>query len=173
MPARKDGPGGGRSRPYTGDDGSRWGSAAGARRYSNTAVMVDERVGAGHVFSFSNEPDFRGYTDGTERILWNAIVQPFPAGSGAPAGSPARDAAARAADRAGGAISGRTALRLSVRPAAEAAARALLDARHLRYDVLRDTDLVTFEVRGRAEGPAWLQPLAAELQRSGIPVVAF
>jgi hypothetical protein len=125
------------------------------------------------VFSFANEPDFRGYTDGTERILWNAIVQPFPAVEGTPAGSPARDAAGHAADRAGGAVETRTALTLSVQPAGEAAARALLDARRLRYDVSRDTGLVTFKVHARSEDPAWLQPLAAELQRSNVPVVLF
>jgi hypothetical protein len=173
MTAPKDVPVAVRYPAYTSDDWFRSGYAAGDRRYSNTAVVVDERVGAGHVFSFSNEPDFRGYTDGTERILWNAIVQPFPATTGTPAGSAARSAAALAADRAGGAIESRTALTLSVGPAGEAAARALLTARRLRFDVSRDTGLVTFKVQARSEDPAWLQPLAAELRRSNIPVVVF
>ena len=45
----------------------------------NTAVVVDEHVGAGHVISFGPpSPYYRGYTDGTKRVLWNAIVQPLP-----------------------------------------------------------------------------------------------
>ena len=32
---------------------------------------------------------------------------------------------------------------------------------------------MTFKVHARSEDPGWLRPLAAELQRSKIPVVLF
>ena len=62
--------------PYNSADWFRSGFALRDRRYARTPVVVDDAYGRGHVISMSNEPDFRGYTDGTERLLWNAIVQP-------------------------------------------------------------------------------------------------
>ena len=114
---------------HNGDDWYRSGYAAGDRRLLRTPRWsVDERVRRWATsFSFVQRARTSGATPtAPSAILWNAIVQPFPATTGTPAGSPARSAAALAADRAGGAIETRTALTLSVKPAGEAAARALL-----------------------------------------------
>ena len=52
--------------------------------------------------SFSVDPNFRAWTQGTQRLLWNAIVGPDPPafGAAAPAGSKARAAAEKAAPTA-------------------------------------------------------------------------
>ena len=64
---------------------------SGAEQLGETSAVVDEAVGQGRATVFTFDPVFRGWTDGTQRILWNAIVgpDPFP-GSAARAGSPAR-----------------------------------------------------------------------------------
>jgi hypothetical protein len=64
--------------PYNSPEWFRSGFALRDRRFARSPVVTDETYGAGRVISMSNEPDFRGYTDGTERLLWNAIVQPDP-----------------------------------------------------------------------------------------------
>jgi hypothetical protein len=67
---------------------------------AGTAAVVDEAVGQGRVVAFSIDPNFRAWTQGTQRLLWNAILGPDPAAfatGGAPAGSRARAAAEKAA----------------------------------------------------------------------------
>ncbi len=54
------------------------GYATGDGNYSQTAVVSDETYGKGHVISWSTDPFYRGYTEGTKRVMWNAIVQPLP-----------------------------------------------------------------------------------------------
>ena len=39
----------------------------GASELARTAVVVDERYGAGRVVAFAGEPNFRGFTDGTQK----------------------------------------------------------------------------------------------------------
>ncbi len=64
---------------------------SGATQLAGTSAVVDEAVGQGRATIFTFDPVFRGWTDGTQRILWNAIAgdDPFP-GAAARAGSPAR-----------------------------------------------------------------------------------
>ena len=74
---------------------------SGATQLGGTSAVVDEGVGQGRATIFTFDPVFRGWTDGTQRILWNAITGPDPFPGTAPrAGSPARvdeERAARAA----------------------------------------------------------------------------
>ena len=102
----------------------------GAEQLGGTAAVVDEAVGQGRATVFNFDPVFRGWTDGTQRILWNAIAgeDAFP-GAAARAGSAARAEDERVARAA--------ALRLPQVPApfrltvavddAEATERALTD----------------------------------------------
>jgi hypothetical protein len=65
----------------------------GSKSLTDSTVVADEPVGNGRVISFSIDPNFRGWTDGTQRILWNAVLGPDPAGVRATV-EPARRAAA-------------------------------------------------------------------------------
>ena len=49
-----------------------WPEAAG--RLAHTAYLTREDVGRGQVILFLNEPEFRGWTLGTRRLLLNAIL---------------------------------------------------------------------------------------------------
>ena len=71
---------------------------SGAEQLGGTSAVVDEAVGEGRATVFTFDPVFRGWADGTQRILWNAIAgtDPFP-GAAARAGSPARVDEERAA----------------------------------------------------------------------------
>lgn len=51
----------------------------GAAALGSSAVVADEVVGSGRVISFAIDPNFRGWTEGTQRILWNALLGPDPA----------------------------------------------------------------------------------------------
>jgi hypothetical protein len=43
--------------------------AIGVDELANTAALVDEAVGSGRSVVFSSDPDFRGWTEGTQRLL--------------------------------------------------------------------------------------------------------
>jgi hypothetical protein len=74
------------------------GFARKARELGGTAVVVDAPYRGGRVVSFAADPNFRGYTDGTQKILWNAIYGPDPQSKGTVTAIPAkRLAAAKAA----------------------------------------------------------------------------
>jgi hypothetical protein len=74
------------------------GLAIGVDTLAGTLVLTDEAVGNGRVISFSIDPNFRGWTQGTHRLLWNAIVGPDPsAAAGLFAGSRERAAAEKSA----------------------------------------------------------------------------
>ena len=78
------------------------GLTIGVDTLAGTSALVDEAVGQGRAILFSVDPNFRAWTQGTQRLLWNAILGPDPAGVGAApaAGSKARAAAEKAASDA-------------------------------------------------------------------------
>ena len=45
---------------------------------------MDEPYADGRVVAFAGEPNFRAFTDGTQKILWNAIYGADPAGRAVP-----------------------------------------------------------------------------------------
>ena len=55
------------------------GLGTGADRLGGTAAVVDEPMGDGRSIVFSIDPNFRAWTEGTQQILWNAILGPDPA----------------------------------------------------------------------------------------------
>ena len=54
------------------------GFAAGAEELGGTAAVIDEPVGDGRAVLFSFEPNFRAFTDGTQRLLRNAGLRAGP-----------------------------------------------------------------------------------------------
>ncbi|MDX6655922.1 MAG: hypothetical protein QOH62_715 [Solirubrobacteraceae bacterium] len=52
------------------------GYAAGTGRLRGTAAVIDEPIGAGRTVLFAFDPAFRGYTEGTERLVANALLAP-------------------------------------------------------------------------------------------------
>ena len=46
---------------------------------SGTGIVADEPLRAGRVVTFAIDPNFRAWTLGTHRLLWNAITGPDPA----------------------------------------------------------------------------------------------
>ena len=54
------------------------GLPTGADRLGGTAAVVDEPMGSGRTIVFSVDPNYRAWTEGTQQILWNAILGPNP-----------------------------------------------------------------------------------------------
>ncbi len=90
---------------YPAADSPDWfssGFASNAAELGGTAAAVDEPVGAGRAVLFAAEPNFRALTDGTAKLLLNAIVGPSPAAApAAPTAAAAQTAAERTADGLG------------------------------------------------------------------------
>ncbi|GIH91828.1 hypothetical protein Psi01_24580 [Planobispora siamensis] len=85
--------------PYPAPDSPGWfvsGFAMGAEELGGTAAVVDEPVGAGHAVLFAADPNFRAFTDGTAKLVANAITADLPS-TRAKAQAPAPDAARAAA----------------------------------------------------------------------------
>jgi Zinc carboxypeptidase len=146
---------------------------------AGTAALADEAVGEGSVVSFSSDPNFRAWTQDTQRLLWNAIVGPDPAGFGAAlrAGSNERAAAEKAAqDAASGVIEFGSAIRIRV-GVRDASATAKILNRHgaevARIDLGRE---VLFLVANRKdlsyEEHPYFGTVVRELDRAGIDVLA-
>jgi hypothetical protein len=57
------------------------GYTSGTDALQGTAAATDEVAGSGRVVLFAFDPAFRGYTDGTMRLVGNALLAPAPTGS--------------------------------------------------------------------------------------------
>jgi hypothetical protein len=100
------------------------GFARGERELQSTAAVADEGYGEGRVVLFAAEPNFRGFTDGTQQILWNAMYGRDPRGSRI-ASTPAQRDAAVLASRRIVQLGGK--LIVTVRTPSGASTRAVLD----------------------------------------------
>ena len=154
------------------------GLALGVNVLAGTTAVADEAVGSGRVISFASDPNFRAWTQGTQRLLWNALVTPNPAGMhGLAAGSKERAAAEKAAqDAAAATVDFGLAMRIRVR-AADATATAKVLNRH-GAEVARvaaGTD-VLFLVANRKELSTEEDPLfdviARDLVKAGIDPIS-
>ncbi|MFL5722455.1 MAG: M14 family zinc carboxypeptidase [Chloroflexota bacterium] len=146
---------------------------------AGTSALVDEGIGAGRAVLFSVDPNFRGWTQGTQRLLWNAIFGGDPAGAGlAPAaGSRQRAAAEKAAADAVATVPDLgSAIRIRV-ASGDAAATAKVLQRRSREAVRVDLGAETlFLVANRADLSAEEDPSFAlvlgDLDKAGIDLRA-
>jgi zinc carboxypeptidase len=151
------------------------GLAEGVGQLAGSAAVVDEPVGAGRAIVFSVSPNFRAWTQGTQRILWNALVGPDPAGLHAAGVRPADRAAAL--ERARAAASALPDLGSAIRIGV-ARADADVTARKLRahgasfvQEALGPNEVVFLVANRRdlsvEEDPVFA-PLVRDLVRSGV-----
>jgi hypothetical protein len=143
------------------------GFAAGAEELGGTAAVVDEPVGNGRSVLFAGEPNFRAFTDGTAKLLFNAIAGARPA---PPPGTAA--AQADAAGVAAGIEWLESPIRVTVATADADRAAAVLrgfDAGWTRRDL---GDRVAFAVDNpsglSADSHPWAGRLPAALRAAGI-----
>ena len=156
--------------PAASDDFYMSGEADGEEVLGGTAAVLDERVGDGRTVSFGFEPNFRAFTDGTQRILHNAM---FGGGEGA-RGKGARSAARSSALRL---RVTREPLRIVVKRRGAALVRRELARYGARYRTFRTPGRVSFVVANPGDHTGhdhpYAEELGARLQAAGAPVVMF
>ncbi len=152
------------------------GFAEGEEELGGTAAVTDEAYGDGSVVLFASEPNFRAFTDGTQKILRNALAGPDrhkPAhGPGGPAGAAERRSAVQAAagvDDLGGD------LLVTVRRAAADRAEAVLAGNGLQATTV-PTRAGTVQLRvegfGAADESAVTRAVVRDLAALGDAVLA-
>jgi hypothetical protein len=152
------------------------GLAIGVDELDGSAAIVDEPVGNGRAILFSFDPNFRAWTEGTQRILWNALYGVFPKPSAATA-QPAtvRVAARDRSDRAAQALPDvGKAIRIVVRPDDGDVTRALLLRYGAEFKELRKRERTIFLIENR-QGLSWeehpfVMDLARELRQQVNPI---
>jgi Zinc carboxypeptidase len=153
------------------------GFAAGEEELGGTAAITDEPAGDGRIVLFASEPNFRAYTTGMQKVLWNALFGANPwRGGAARAAASASATSDRTAVTAARAVktAGFAGIRLTVRRASVARTRQLLSRLDATYRVLRSRRKVSFLVTNPAGAESRLAVrLGAAVQRSRIVVVAL
>ena len=154
------------------------GLAIGVSTLTGTSVVADEAVGNGRVVSFSIDPNFRAWTQGTQRLLWNAIVGPDPSAAvGLFAGSKARAAAEKAALDAGTALPDLgSAIRIRVASADAKATAQILGRRSsevVRIDLGAETLFLVGNKKDLSfEEHPWFALVIRELEQGHIGILA-
>jgi hypothetical protein len=154
------------------------GFASGEDELGGTAAVADEPVGAGRLVLFTTDPNYRAWTVGTQRILWNALFGPDPWPGRAPdAGSAARAADEAAAIAAAEALPDQSAIRLSVHSRDAAATEALIRRYTTSYSVAKATGKVTYLIANpdglSADEHPYIGLLSQDLVDGGIAPVAL
>ena len=124
------------------------GYAEGEEALSETAAVSDERYGSGRAVVFGFEPNFRAFTDGTQRVLRNALLGADPATAGIAARPAARERAVASAERLAPVQSAMT---LTVRRRGEAKARRALRRHRAAYRVYRTGGRTTYLIANPGE----------------------
>ena len=136
------------------------GFAEGEEELRGTAAVTDEGYEGGRVVLFASDPNFRAFTDGTQKILRNALVGADPVAGpaqGPPAARSAATAAARDVPDLGGS------LLVTVRPGALDRARRLLSSYGLTVTTGRAGDNLRLRVAGF--GSADTNPVSRDVVR--------
>lgn len=131
------------------------GLAIGMDELAGTAAIVDEPTGAGRAIVFSFDPNFRAWSDGTQRLLWNALFGPDPSAAPVAPAARARAAAIDRADRAAKELPGLgKAIRVVVHPADAEVTRALLLRYGAEFKELQKPDRIILLIENR-KGLSW------------------
>ena len=155
------------------------GLTIGVDTLAGTSALVDEPIGAGRAVLFSVDPNFRAWTQGTQRLLWNAILGDDPVGAAlAPAaGSRERAVAEKAAaDAVAKVPSLGSAMRIRV-ASVDAAATARILQRHGAEVVRQDLGAETlFLIANRGdlsydEHPSFAL-IVRDLEKAGVDLRA-
>ena len=164
---------------YPAADSPEWfvsGFERGASELGGTAAVVDEKVGRGRAVLFGGEPNFRAFTDGTARLLVNAIVGPDPSPGTTATGLAAPAPSSAAAKRAAELPSAESPIRVTVRAADAARTAALLRSFGARWYERRIGDTVRYVIDNPRGLPVDQHPYAGRLvsrmRGSGIEPVA-
>jgi hypothetical protein len=152
------------------------GLAIGVDELAGTAAIVDEHVGSGRAVLFSFDPNFRGWTDGTQRVLWNALYGSAP-GASAPVPAKVRSAALSTAQRAADDLPGLgRAIRIVVWTADAPVTRELLASYGAEFKERAASDRMVFLIANRKgmsiEDHPFALVLAQEL-RTRISTISF
>ncbi|MGH3241826.1 MAG: M14 family zinc carboxypeptidase [Spirillospora sp.] len=145
----------------------------GAAELSGTAAVVDQPVGQGRSVLFAADPNFRAFTDGTAKLLYNAILGPDPSKAAAPQAG----ATAKAAQQAAALPSHESPIRVSVKAADAAKAAAVLrSAGAANWTERRSGDVVHYVIDNPRGLPADHHPFAGRIpsliRKAGIDPVA-
>jgi hypothetical protein len=157
---------------YPGPGDEDWfvsGFAEGAGQLRGTAAVVDEANQDGRVVLFGFDPNYRAFTDGTAKMLTNAILGPRP-------DDPFQVVNPRRVRPAAAAPSATDRMVLSVRADAADEVRGLLATYGAQADVVRSGDRVGFRVDLgglTAEQHPWARDLADDVAALDEQVVAI
>jgi hypothetical protein len=154
------------------------GFASGEDELGGTAAVADEPVGTGRLVLFTTDPNYRAWTQGMQKILWNALFGADPWAGRAPnAGSAARAADEAAAIAAAEALPDSSAIRLSVHQRDADATRALIRRYTTSYTVAKATGKFTFLIANpnglAADEHPYIGLLSQDLVDAGIAPVAL
>ncbi|MEU5846612.1 M14 family zinc carboxypeptidase [Saccharopolyspora shandongensis] len=142
------------------------GFAEGAEQLHGRSAVVDENVGDGRVVLFGFDPNYRAFTNGTAKLLFNAITGPKTANAPRAAAAPVAVPAAPGSDR----------MVISVRPDAADEVQRLIAERGGTADVVRGPNVVRFRIDlggMNADEHPWARRLADEAAALGRAVVAI
>ncbi|MFI0485900.1 M14 family zinc carboxypeptidase [Actinomadura sp. 9N215] len=144
----------------------------GASELGGTAAVVDQPVGAGRSVLFAAEPNFRAFTDGTAKLLYNAILGRDPSKATAPQAG----ATAEAARQAAALPSYESPIRVSVKAADAAKAASILRSAGATWAESRGGGVVHYVIDNPRGLPTDHHPFAGRLpsliRRAGIHPVA-
>lgn len=142
----------------------------GAAELGGTAAVVDQPVGAGRSVLFAAEPNFRAFSDGTAKLLYNAILGPDPAVAAAPQGT------AKAVREAAELPSYESPIRVSVKAADAAKAASVLRSLGAAWAETRTGGTVHYVIDNPRGLPVDHHPFAGRLpsliRAAGIAPVA-
>src|SRR5262249_38710143 len=150
------------------------GLGEGIGHLSGTSAVADEAVGNGRSVLFAFDPLYRAWTQGTERLVWNAIMGPNPTvARGLALRSPDRVAAIRVAREAAVAVSPfDSATRIAVAKRDARVTRRLLGSYGLTGKRIHMGGTILFLIQNRraldAEEQPFFAPLLIDLKQAGV-----